>query len=106
MSQHDITPMRERCIVTDTWKLKHDAIERVERVENNTTKAAQFKGPYTERQTPYMILLKGEKRLRRVFATPIGNVSSMYFKVYHNTVPLGVIFCELALDEALNRPED
>jgi hypothetical protein len=100
--------MRSLCNITDVggWRLKSDSIERVERVENNTTKAAQYKGQYTERATAYMIKLKGENRLRRVYATPIGNVSVMYFKVYNRAVSSGVIYCETALDEALNRAVD
>jgi len=105
--QHDVTWLRDLCTIKDAlWKLNPGSIERVERVENNTTKAAQFRGPYTERQTPYMIVLKGNKRLRRVFATPIGNVSVFYIKVYNRTVGNGVVYCESALDEALNRAED
>lgn len=108
MSQQSIVPMRERCTINDngTWKLKRDAIQTVHRVENNTTKAAQYKGPYTERQTAYMIMLKGENRLRRVYATPIGNVSVFYFKTHKRDVPNGYVYCESALDEALNRAED
>lgn len=109
MAQRSVRHLRDICDVdkvSGIWKLKHDAVERVERVENNTTRAAQYKGPYTERMTPYMIKLTTEKKLRRVYATPIGNVSSMYFKVYSREVASGYIFCELALDEALHRPED
>jgi hypothetical protein len=107
MVQQSIAHLRSLCNITDNhmWKLKHDSVERVERVETNTTLAAQYKGQYTERQTPYMIKLRGEKRLRRVYATPIGNVSSMYFKVYNTAVLGGVVYCELALDEALHRAE-
>ena len=108
MAERSVQPLRRLCDITDSgaWKLKHDSIVKVERVENNTTKAAQYRGPYTERQSPYMILLKGESRMRRVFATPIGNNSVFYFKVYNTAIQGGVIFCELALDEALNRAED
>lgn len=100
--------LRSLCVLTDsgTWKLKHDSIAEVQRVENNTTKAAQYRGQYTERPTPYMIKLKGENRLRRVWATPIGNVSVFYFKVYSTYVPGGYIYCETAMDEALHRAED
>jgi hypothetical protein len=109
MSERSVQPLKELCNIdaqSGAWKLKNYSIVRVERVETNTSKSAQYKGPYTERQTPYMILLQGEKRWRRVYATPIGNVSSMYFKVYNTAVPSGVVFCELALDEALHRPGD
>lgn len=108
MAQRSVTHLRELCTVSDSYslRLKHDSIVEVRRVENNTTRAAQYKGPYTERPTPYMIRLKGEKRLRRVYATPIGNVSALYFKVYNTAVINGVVYCETALDEALHRPVD
>ena len=76
-------------------RLNADAIETVLRVEGISTKYPR--SVYGERSTSYMVILQGEKMRRRVYAQPIGNVSIMYIK--HSKV---TIFCELALDQALN----
>ena len=75
-------------------RLSYDAIESVERVEVS----GLVRGEYSERPTPYMVTLKGEKRRRRVYATPIGNVAVIYLKILGETV-----YCESALDYALQR---
>jgi len=79
-------------------RLKHDAIEHIVAKETATVKRA-----FIERRigvaypTAYKIRLKGENILRRVYATPIGNASTMYIKTKR-----GEVYCELAVDEALH----
>ena len=84
-------------------RLVHDAVEEVQRVETKSIKAraAFVDQGYSERATPYKIRLRTETQWRRVYATPIGNVSVQYIKSDGKTVS-----CELALDEALHRAED
>ena len=77
-------------------RLKHDAIRHVEINEL----PSRYYGQYSERPTRYMITLHGEKRPRRVYATPIGNVSVLYLKSHGLE-----IYCETALDAALYRKE-
>ena len=77
------------------YNLKHDAIKQV------LIKYLQYSRTYqdyNERPSPYVIVLKGENRMRRVYVTPIGNVSVMYIKSKYYRH----IHCEVAVDEALN----
>lgn len=60
--------------------------------------SAQYAGPYSERPIHYTVQLRGEKRKRRVYATPIGNVSVIYIKVGGRR-----IHCESAIDFAMHR---
>ena len=84
----------------DVFRLKHDAIKSVFLVPIDRSTLMSYR-PYEERPTHYKILLRGERRKRRVYTTPIGNTAVVYLKSgghdYH---------CETALDEALNRTED
>ena len=75
-------------------RVKHGAIHRVNIVEP----PYRYYGPYSERPTRYMITLNNETRPRRVYATPIGNVSVLYLKSHGHE-----IYCETALDYALHR---
>jgi len=59
------------------------------------------RGQYTERQTDYMVKLKGENIWRRVYATPIGNVSVIYLKDGR----IRTVHCDVALEEALAKEE-
>ena len=79
-----------------TIRLKRDAIRRVDIVELPD----RYCPGYAERPTRYLVTLHGEKRPRRVYATPIGNVSVIYLKSQGHT-----IYCEAALDAALRRRE-
>ena len=79
-----------------TIRLKHDAIQRVDIVEL----PGRHYPDYSERPTRYMVTLKYEKRPRRVYATPIGNVSVLYIKSHGHFV-----YCEAALDSALHSRE-
>ena len=79
-----------------TIRLKHDAIRRVEIKEP----PYRYYGQYSERPIRYMVTLHGEKRPRRVYATPIGNVAVIYLKSHGHT-----IYCETALNVALSRGE-
>lgn len=79
--------------------LKHDAIDRVYRIEvKNEIRSLINRSMYGERPSPYKVVLKGEKRKRRVYVTPIGNASVFYLKVQGE-----FIYCEVAMDEALYR---
>ena len=60
----------------------------------------QMFGVVGERPTRYMVTLHGETRPRRVYATPIGNVSVLYIKSHGHFV-----YCEAALDSALHSRE-
>jgi hypothetical protein len=53
---------------------------------------------YCERPTRYLVKFAGESRKRRVYVTPIGNVSVMYVKTSN-----GLVYCETALESALHR---
>jgi len=75
--------------------LNSDAIESIFFESNLSSK---YDNGYTERSSSYVIILKGDKRKRRVYLTPIGNVSVMYIKVKY----LRYVYCETAVDEALN----
>ena len=77
-------------------RLKHDAIRRVDIAEL----PYKYRGDYSERPTRYMVTLHGEKRPRRVYAAPIGNVSVLYIKSHGHFV-----YCEAALDSALHSRE-
>ena len=80
--------------------LKDDAIKRVF-LEPIASSTMYLYDTYEERPSPYKVKLRGEKRKRRIYTTPIGNVSVVYLKSE------GVnVFCETALDSALNRTED
>jgi len=59
------------------------------------------RGQYTERQTDYMVKLKDESVWRRVYATPIGNVSVIYLKDGR----IRTVHCDVALEEALAKEE-
>ena len=80
----------------NTMRVKYGAIRRVNIVEP----PHRYYGPYSERPTRYMITLNNETRPRRVYATPIGNVSVLYLKSHGHE-----IYCETALDAALYRRE-
>jgi len=80
------------------YSLSEKAIDEVKRVEPKYPP----RGQYTERQTPYMVKLRGENKWRRVYATPIGNVSVIYLKDGR----IRIVHCEMALDMALHRTED
>ena len=75
-------------------QLKYEAIETV---HYEPVPASYTVQQYGERPSPYKVILKGEKIRRRVYVTPIGNVS-----VYYLRTKLGVIYCEIALDAALH----
>ena len=77
------------------YRLKAHAIDKV---FINELPSAQYAPDYAERASRYLITLKGEKRRRRVYATPIGNVSVLYIKIKGSEV-----YCESALDSALYR---
>ena len=77
-------------------RLKRDAIRRVDIVEL----PYKYRGDYAERPTKYMVTLNNETRPRRVYATPIGNVSVLYIKSHGHFV-----YCEAALDSALHSRE-
>ena len=88
----------------DTIKrLTTEAIETVYVFPNDwTITPRRFpRNMYNERPTAYMVKLQGEKRKRRVYAAPIGNVAVFYLKTKH-----GNVYCETALDHALARAED
>ena len=76
--------------------LDTDAIYNVYAVD--APPSARYASDYSERAIHYMVLLYGETRKRRVYATPIGNVSVVYLKVRGE-----IIHCESALDSALHR---
>jgi len=78
----------------DVKRLQYDGIDSVYRVELDYKPV----GDYTERPMPYLVRLKDEKRMRRVYATQIGNVSVCYIKVKDE-----LIYCEQALENALHR---
>ena len=80
------------------YTLSESAIDEVKRVEPKYGP----RGQYTERQTPYMVKLKGENRWRRVYATPIGNVAVIYLKDGR----IRTVHCDMALDMALHRKEE
>lgn len=80
-----------------TERLDYDAIAEVFR-EEISNYSSRYYGDYSERPTPYKVRLVGEGRKRRVYATPIGNVSVIYLKTEGRTV-----YCESALDAALHR---
>lgn len=78
-------------------RLAYDGIDKVFIVP---TLSGQFpRSEYSERPTRYMVTLSGENRKRRVYATPIGNVSVLYLKIGGK-----LVYCETALDAALHRP--
>lgn len=76
-------------------RLDYDGIERVERKETKRWHV----GDYSERPSPYMVQLVGEKRLRRVYQIGSGHGAvHQYIKTKYRTV-----FVEAALDAALHR---
>ena len=77
-------------------QVKYDAIRRVDIKEP----PHRYYGDYSERPTRYMVTLNNETRPRRVYATPIGNVSVLYLKTHGHE-----IYCESALDAALHSRE-
>ena len=56
----------------------------------------RYRAPYSEQPTRYMVQLKGDKRLRRVYATPLGNVAVTYLKTRNQ-----IVYCETDLERAL-----
>ena len=84
-------------------RLKHDAIDKI--FLKGGSMGPDPASPYAEYPSRYLVTLRGEKRKRRVYITFIGNAHVKYLKTksygYHRE-----IFCEVALDEALNRAED
>ena len=82
-------------------RLKHDAIDRVFLRDGGRSSRL----PYQEHATRYMITLKGEKRKRRVYAYVLGNTAVQYLKTREHGIHRE-IFCDTALDEALNRAVD
>ena len=56
----------------------------------------RYRAPYSEQPTRYMVQLQGNKRLRRVYATQLGNTSVVYLKSGNQTV-----YCETELERAL-----
>jgi hypothetical protein len=83
----------------DQPTLKHDAVDKLF-LRDVPTSGIRNPDPYSERPSRYMIILKGERIKRRVYTTPIGNVSVMYIKTKQ-----GVVFCETAVDEAVQAGE-
>lgn len=77
-------------------RLKRDAIRLVDIVEL----PYKYRGDYSEQPSKYMVTLNRETRPRRVYATPIGNVSVLYIKSHGHFV-----YCEAALDSALHSRE-
>ena len=76
--------------------LEHNAIATVNRDET----PMQYRYPrsqYSERPTAYVVTLNGSTRKRRVYATPIGNVSVVYLKINGQ-----IVHCETALDHKLH----
>ena len=74
--------------------LEHNAIATVSRDET----PVQCRYPRSgERPTAYVVTLNGSKRKRRVYATPIGNVSGVYLKINGQ-----IVHCETALDHRLH----
>jgi len=78
--------------------LKDDAIESVIVTE---VPRAKSDNPYAEKGMGYLVILKGEKVKRRVYATQLGNVAVVYLKTL-----LGTVYCERALELAVDRSED
>lgn len=78
--------------------LKLDAIEDVKIIITSTTK---YYNGYRERPSSYVVKLKGESRWRRVYLTPIGNVSVCYIKSEGS-----YYYCEAALEEARMRQDE
>lgn len=79
--------------------LAFDAFEEIK--EDTTPMEVRYpKGDYSERPLSYMVKLKGEKRWRRVYATPIGNVGVVYLKSGGKN-----LYCETALDHMLGCQE-
>ena len=76
--------------------LEHNAIATVNRDE--TPMQYRYpRSPYSERPTDYVVTLNGSTRKRRVYATPIGNVSAVYLKIKGQ-----IVHCEVALDHKLH----
>ena len=82
-------------------RLKHEAIDRVF-LKGDYKRP---RSPYQEHASRYMITLKGEKKQRRVYVYVLGNTAVQYIKATVHGVHKQV-FCETALDEALNRAID
>jgi hypothetical protein len=78
--------------------LKDDAIETVEVTD---VPRAKSDNPYAERGMGYLVVLKGERVKRRVYAHQIGNVAVVYLKTL-----LGTVYCERALELAIERVDD
>jgi hypothetical protein len=70
--------------------------DEIEAVFIKEVMSGQYAPQYGERPSRYMVQLRGEKRKRRVYARPIGNVSVAYLKVGGKQ-----IYCEMSLDHAL-----
>ena len=76
--------------------LEHNAIATVSRDEA-PVQCRYPRSDYSERPTAYVVTLNGSKRKRRVYATPIGNVSVVYLKINGQ-----IVHCETALDHRLH----
>jgi hypothetical protein len=82
---------------TGVYTLSESAIAEVKTVKPKYGP----RGPYTERQTDYMVKLKGENMWRRVYATPLGNVAVIYLKDGR----IRIVHCGEALEEVLAKEE-
>ena len=56
----------------------------------------RYRAPYSEQPTRYMVQLKGDNRLRRVYSTALGNVAVTYLKTRNQ-----IVYCEADLERAL-----
>ena len=90
--------INEDLIKVDDNGIKRLKYEAIETVHYEPVPASYNVQQYSERPSPYKVILKGEKIRRRVYVTPIGNAS-----VYYIHTKLGSIYCEIALDAALHR---
>ena len=76
--------------------LEHNAIATVSRDET-PVQCRYPRSECSERPTAYVVTLNGSKRKRRVYATPIGNVSVVYLKINGQ-----IVHCETALDHRIH----
>ena len=76
-------------------RLNDDAIAQI---QIKYTRSTRYIQDYKEQPSSYVIKLKGENIWRRVYITQIGNPSVMYLKTKYYRH----IFCETAVDQALN----
>ena len=57
----------------------------------------RYRAPYGEQPTRYMVQLKGNKRLLRVYSTALGNTAVVYLKSCSH-----IVYCETELERALS----